>query len=249
MEIIVDVKYICERLSIKRVTYNKNPEKQLDKLRKTNHVRILEKEHSNSKQLFGLTPKNGNDLPAAFLDSNSDLKLTKNSEEQIELLLKAVLFDRIVPLHGELAKIIGKSEGTVKNRVKEMKERGILLPTPTVTIPEYDKETGEVLYEYQKKDCYWFYYDTLPNGNIKKIIDTTEVHNAYGKFFNQQASYLRNKYGKSYNSKKGSGLADNFAKTRINEDFGFYRINRVPEWTINKEYEKKICDKYRLQYA
>ncbi|MDA1660378.1 hypothetical protein PDK35_10420 [Bacillus cereus group sp. TH153LC] len=243
-----DLKQLCaERLRIKPATFRKNPEKYLNKLRKTDDVVIEEGPNSNSPKFYYLTPLNENEMPEVLLESNKEVKLTKNSEAQIELLLKAVLIDEIVPIYSELAKVIGKTDRTVGNRVKEMKELGILLPTPTVTEIECDKETGEITNEYHRKDCYWYYYDTLPNGNIRKLTDTTKVHKAYGIFFKQQISYLKSKHGINYDFKLGSGLADNFAKKRLNEDFPFYSINRVAEWNISKEYVGKIFEKYRHQ--
>ncbi|PEF42404.1 hypothetical protein [Bacillus wiedmannii] len=240
-----DLKQLCaERLGVKPATFRKNPEKYLNKLRKTDDVVIEEGPKSNSPTFYYLTPLSENEISEALLDSNNEVKITKNSEEQIELLLKAVLIDGMVPVHSELAKVIGKHENTVGNRVREMKELGIKLPTPTVTVTEYDEETGEIINEYERKNCYWYYYDTLPNGNIRKIIDTTKVHQAYGKYSKKQASYLKRKHGAKYNFKKGGGSADKYAKTMLNEDFGFYSINRTEDWIINKEHANKIYEKY-----
>lgn len=234
-----NTKELCAYIGIKPATFRKNPEKHLSKLSKTNDVEIEKGPNSNSPTFYYVTPLNENEMPEVLLDSNSEVKVTKNSEEQIEKLLKAVLFDGVVPIHKELAKVISTSVGTVKNRVKEMKELGILLPTPMVTEVECDEETGEIT-EYHRKDCYWYYYDNLPNGNIRKIVDTTEVHKAYGIFCKQQISYLKNKHGANYNFKLGGGLADNFAKKRLNEDFGFYSINRVAEWNVSEKRNKYL---------
>ncbi|GAB6496594.1 prophage LambdaBa03, transcriptional regulator domain protein [Bacillus sp. UMTAT18] len=238
-----DIKEISKLLNVKEPTFRKNPEKQLDKLRPFYHVEVLEKEHSNSKQFYNLTPKDVNDVPAVVLDSNNEVKVRKNSEEQIELLLKAVLIDEMVPIHTELAKVIGKHENTVGNRVREMKELGIKLPTPIITVEEYDKETGEIT-EYHKKDCYWYYYDTLPNGDIEKLTDTTEVHRDYGRYVKQKIAFLKSKFGINYDSEKGRGEANKYAKAMLNKEFGFYSINRVAEWNVSKEYATKIFEKY-----
>ncbi|WHY28110.1 hypothetical protein [Bacillus wiedmannii] len=240
-------KELCTFIGITPAYFRKNSEKQLNKLRKAYHVEIEKGPNSNSPTFYYLTSLGENEMPEVLLESNNEVELTKNSEAQIELLLKAVLIDEIVPIHSELAKVIGKTNRTVGNRVKEMKELGILLPIPTVTEIECDKETGEITNEYHRKDCYWYYYDTLPNGNIRKLTDTTKVHNAYGKFFKQQVSYLKSKHGVNYDVKLGSGLADNFAKKMIDDDFGFYSINRAAEWNISKEYVGKIFEKYRRQ--
>ncbi|HDR7564760.1 TPA: Lrp/AsnC family transcriptional regulator [Bacillus mycoides] len=241
MKQLTTIKYstkeLCAFKGITPAYFRKDPEKHLNELRKTNDVVIEKGPNSNSPTFYYLTPLNENEMPEVLLDSNNEVKVTKNSEEQIGKLLKAVLFDGVVPIHKELAKIIGTSVGTVKNRVKEMKELGILLPTPMVIVTECDENTGEIN-EYDRKACYWYYYDTLPNGDIRKITDTTEVHKFYGIFCKQQISYLKSKHGANYNPKLGGGLADNFAKKRLNEDFPFYSINRVAEWNINKEYLK-----------
>lgn len=235
-----NTKELCTFKGITPAYFRKNPEKHLNELRKTYHVVIEKGPNSNSPTFYYLTPLNENEMPEVLLDSNNEVKVTKNSEEQIGKLLKAVLFDGVVPIHKELAKVIGTSVGTVKNRVKEMKELGILLPTPMVTEVECDEETGEITNEYERKDCYWYYYDNLPNGNIRKIVDTTEVHKAYGIFCKQQISYLKNKHGANYNFKLGGGLADNFAKKRLNEDIPFYSINRVAEWNVSEKGKKYL---------
>ncbi|WP_374148413.1 hypothetical protein [Priestia megaterium] len=243
-----NLKELCIKvLGIKPATFRKNPEKYLNELRKTNHVEIEKGPNSNSPTFYYLIPLSDNEMPAVLLETNERIKLTRNSDKQIELLLKAVLFDDILPIHKELAKVIGKTDRTVGNRVKEMKELGIKLPTPIEAVTEYDKETGEILDEYTRKKCHWYYYDTLPNGNIKKIIDTTEVHRFYGQFFKQKVAYLRTKYGRKYNSKKASGVADDYAKKKLNEEFGFYSINRTEDWNINEDYVRKMYDKYRHQ--
>lgn len=241
-EIILSIKQLCELLEISRGAYNKAPDTQLDKFKPFCDVGKLEKEHSNSTQYFKLTLLETDELPAVFLEANDEVEITKNSEAQIELLLKAVLFDGILPLHGELSKVIGKHKNTVGNRVKEMYELGILLPIPTETITEIDPITKETI-EYQRKKCHWYYYDTV-NGEVKNIVDTTEVHNAYGKYFNQHISYLRNIHGNNYDGKIGSGLADKYAKDCLNK-LGFNSINRVAEWIVNDEYVNKLYKKYR----
>ncbi|MFA1512857.1 hypothetical protein ACDN41_26865 [Priestia aryabhattai] len=241
-------KQLCELRNIKTGTFRKNPEKYLSELKMEYTVEIEKGPNSNSPTFYHLTPLSDNEMPSALLESNGTVKLTKHSEAQIGLLLKAVLYDGIVPIHKELAKVIGKSEGTVKNRVKEMKELGILLPTPIKVERDFDLETGEI-YEYERKDCYWYYYDTLPNGDIQKITDTTEVHNAYGKFFKSQLNHLKKKHGVHFDFKKGCGLADNHAKKQLDECFNLFSINRVVEWTINEDYAKKVSKECRHKSA
>ncbi|PEJ57056.1 hypothetical protein CN692_14250 [Bacillus sp. AFS002410] len=234
---------LCAFKGVTPAYFRKNSEKLLNKWRKTDYIEVIKGPHSNSTTYYDVTPKDENELPKVLLESSSEVELTKNSEKQIELILKAVLIDRIVPIQSELSKVIGKGIGTVKNRVKEMKELGIKLPTPTVLETDYDEETGEII-EYERKDCYWFYYDTLLNGNIKKIIETSEVHNAFGKFYKQQIAYLKSIHGAKYDSNIGNGLANNFALKQLDKKFSFNSINRVAEWNVSEEFEKKICGKY-----
>lgn len=242
-------KQLCEFRNIKPGTFRKNPEKYLSELRNEYTVEIEKGPNSNSPTFYHLTPLSDNEMPSALLESNETVKLTKYSEAQIELLLKAVLFDDVLPIHKELAKVIGKHKNTVGNRVKEMKELGIKLPTPIKVEPDVNPDTGEIIGEYTVKDCYWYYYDTLPTGDIKRITDTTEVHRFYGYFFKQKIGYLKTKFGKSYDSKKASGVADDYAKKMLNEDLGYHSINRTEEWNINEDYVKKMYAKYRHKSA
>ncbi|WP_027956339.1 hypothetical protein [Halobacillus kuroshimensis] len=246
---IYSLKELCsERLNITPAHFRDTERKQLDKLRKTDEVEELPRPKSNSPKYYRLTPLKENNRPAMLLESTDEVKLSKNASEQIEALLKATVLDDVVPIQKELAKVIGKGPGTVKNRMKDMRALGILLPTPTVTEKDRDPDTGFVIHEYERKDCYWYYYDTLPNGNVKKVIDTTDVHHAYSRYFKQRLNYLKKIKGNLYNPKKGVSTAGNYAMKKLNQDFGFYSLNRKEEWNVSEEYQQKILDKYRGQY-
>ena len=217
-----DIKEISKLLNVKEPTFRKNPEKQLDKLRPFYHVEVLEKEHSNSKQFYNLTPKDVNDVPAVVLDSNNEVKVRKNSEEQIELLLKAVLIDEMVPIHTELAKVIGKHENTVGNRVREMKKLGIKLPTPIITVEEYDKETGEIT-EYHKKIVIGITMIHCQMVILKSLLIPQKFTEIMGDMLNKNC-FLKSKFGINYDSEKGRGEANKYAKAMLNKEFGFIQL-------------------------
>lgn len=243
----LSTKEVCALMGKTPAYFRKDPEKHLDELKKTHYVEILKGPHSNSPTFYDVEPKS-EQLPVTIFETKDGLELTKNSMTQIKMMLQAVLFDGMVPIQKELAKVIGMSVSTVKNRMSEMREMGIFLPIPTETILEHDEE-GNVINEYEKKVCYWYYYDNLPNGDIRKIIDTTEVHRAYGKYYGNQMQYLKKTHGAKFDINSGMGNAKKYAKSKLNVDFGFYDIYRVPEWIVDQEVINQIFKESRHKSA
>ncbi|AIK58243.1 sigma-70, region 4 family protein [Bacillus anthracis] len=111
-----DAKQIAEMLGISLQRFRNKKEHYINILKQDYYVTI--EIGSRNKEFFILEPKeNGVTVLKDVAPKTNELK--RNDLKNIELILKAVLIDNVLPMPEEISKSIGKSEATVKRHIKK----------------------------------------------------------------------------------------------------------------------------------
>ncbi|MFY0762145.1 winged helix-turn-helix domain-containing protein [Metabacillus dongyingensis] len=233
-----DVSQVCALLKITVATFNRHKEKYMTELKKEYNVEI--EIGARNKKFYLLTPKKSE--MTILKDVTPEVREVKNKAlKNIELILKAVLIDNVIPIHDEIIKNTGLSQPTVKRCIKKMKESGILIEPEEKTVQEHDVYTGEI-YEYTKKSCSYVYYDNAPNG--RKTLNFPNIHSSYGQFYGEKLKKLHAEHRSNFERKIALNVASFHAWKELNLLFCLHDGNRAEKWIVSSKYKQLIKEKH-----
>ena len=233
-----DVKQLCsEVLEISVATFRAHRESYMKKLKSMYNVEI--EIGARGKEFFILIPIE--DEVIILKDVASDTKLKKKTLKNIELILKAVLIDKVLPMPDEIAKSTGISKSTVTRCIKKMWDNNILYDPPEEIIETVNKFTGEI-HEYTRKKYSFIYYDI--RGEERIILEYPNIHNVYGEYFSEKMNELMylHKFNFDYDVARNTASIHTWKK--VNDTFELNKGNRTAKWLVSSEYRKLINDKY-----
>lgn len=234
-----DAKQIAEMLGISLQRFRNKKEHYINILKQDYYVTI--EIGSRNKEFFILEPKeNGVTVLKDVAPKTNELK--RNDLKNIELILKAVLIDNVLPMPEEISKSIGKSEATVKRHKKKMRDNDILLEPDEEIVQTVNKYTGEI-FERIRKQYSYIYYDNLSSGE-RIVVDLPTIHGAYGEFYNEKIQELMHKHKHRYNHKIANNVAYFYTWEQMNKSFDLRKGRRAEKWIISNEYRKWIIEKY-----
>jgi hypothetical protein len=237
-----DAKQIAEMLKISLQRFRNKKEHYINILKQDYYVTI--ETGARNKEFFILEPKeNGITVLKDVTPKTNELK--RNDLKNIELILKAVLIDNVLPMSEEISKSIGKSEATVKRCIKKMRGNDILLEPDEEIVQTVNKYTGEI-FEYVRKKYSYIYYDNLSSGE-RIVIDFPTIHGAYGEFYNEKMKELMHKHKHHYNHKVANNVAYFYTWEQIDKSFDLRSGRRTEKWIVSNEYRKLIIEKYSRQ--
>ncbi|WP_144491952.1 MULTISPECIES: transcriptional regulator [Bacillus cereus group] len=238
-----DVKQLCsEILKITVQRFRNEKEHYINILKQDYYVTI--EIGARNKEFYILEPKeNGITVLKDATPKTNELK--RNDLKNIELVLKAVLIDNVLPMPEEIAKNIGKSKSTVKRLITKMYDNDILLEPDEETVQMVNKYTGEIFEHIRKKYSY-IYYDNLSNGE-RIVVDLPTIHNAYGEFYAEKMQELMHKHKHHYNHKVANNVAYFYVWEQISKSFDLHKGRRTEKWIVSNEYRKLIIEKYSRQ--
>ncbi|PEP03814.1 transcriptional regulator [Bacillus toyonensis] len=240
-----DVKQLCsEILKITVQRFRNKKEHYINILKQDYYVTI--ETGARNKEFFILELKeNGITVLKDVTPKTNELK--RNDLKNIELILKAVLIDNVLPMPEEIAKNIGKSKSTVRRLIAKMYDNDILLEPDEEIVQMVNKYTGEI-FEYVRKKYSYIYYDNLSNGE-RIVVDLPTIHNAYGEFYNEKMQELMHKHKHWYNHKTAQSVSNIYVWEQMNETFDLRSARRTEKWIVSNEYRKLIIEKYSRQLA
>ena len=233
-----DVKQLCaEVLEISVPTFRAHRESYMEKLKSMYHVEI--EIGARGKEFFILEPIE--DEVIILKDVASDTKLKKKTLKNIELILKAVLIDKVLPRPDEIVKSTKLSKSTVSRCIVIMRENNILYDPPEEIIETVNKFTGEI-YEYTRKKYSFIYYDI--RGDERVVLEYPNIHNVYGEYFSEKMAELMYQHKFNFNYEIARITASAHTWKKINETFELEKGNRVAKWLVSSEYRKLIKEKH-----
>ncbi|AJH62315.1 Prophage LambdaBa03, transcriptional regulator domain protein [Bacillus cereus 95/8201] len=237
-----DAKQIAEMLKISLQRFRNKKEHYINILKQDYYVNI--ETGARNKEFFILEPKENRIAVLKDVTPKTN-ELKRNDLKNIELILKAVLIDNVLPMPEEISKSIGKSEATVKRHIKKMYANDILLEPDEEIVQFVNKYTGEI-FEYVRKKYSYIYYDNLSNGE-RIVVDLPSIHGAYGEFYAEKMQELMHKHKHHYNHKVANNVAYFYTWEQINKSFDLRKSRRTEKWIISNEYRKLIIEKYSRQ--
>ncbi|AMQ05908.1 hypothetical protein [Sporosarcina psychrophila] len=263
---------LCEQElnGIDEKTFRRNKDNYLKQLGESNHVTqgkrgrfttiILEPKEQSSEQKED----------AEFLEIIG-CDIGKHDIELLKFWLKSILEKEIVPTQEELANIACQnnliptfSRGTIKGYFDFLKKHHIIVkPTEIPTwirydgvVPEYDKETGEILPTYYKKVVNYIYYDYAKDGRIafrKRLMKVMQeiAHQAYGTIYGEEYKLkiiplIKSNASKSYIAEESSKLQMKVLQ-ELGEAYGINALRRMPEPIININIAGRLKDYFGLR--
>ncbi len=239
MKLKYDVEELCEKiLKVGVPTFNRHKDKYMEKLKGEYHVEI--EIGAYGKKYYILEPKESVAILRDVIAENS--KLTNKNLKNIELILKAVLIDKVLPIPEEIAKNIELSESTIKRTIAKMRDNHILLEPNIEIVQTVNKYTGEI-FEYERKKHSYIYYDISSAGD-RTIINLSTIHNAFGEFFSEKINELMHQHKHRFNYEIAKNVANTYTWKQMNLTFDMRNGNRTKRWIVSSEYQKMINEKY-----
>lgn len=241
-----NTKEFCQEFNIGQSAFKHKERKAatLEKVRKTHNV-IEQKE--GKENFYYYEPKND------FIKLLSLKNIGKLDIETLEIIMKAIIEDKVVTIQSEFAKLAGKSQSSISNHFNFLKDNNIIMPTPTETVIIPHRETGEILSKYEKKIGSYVYYDETKDGSIIRLSEGKQelAHEMFKKLWAvelQQLSYTQQRYSIYETDLKDFKLiVKQLVWARMNKAFNLNDGRRKIKPIINRNIRQQLKDYFKQQ--
>lgn len=235
-------KELCELILKINPKYFKGARKQAA-LKKLRLMYDVIEEKDGRTNYFTLTPKNG-------LLNILQCKIGNKDINVIEMILKSIMDNEIVPIQSEFARITGLAQSTVSGYITFLQKNEIIIPPATETIIKRDEDTGYEISRYEKKMGTYIYYETK-NGSVIKLDEKTQemAHNMYGKSWAVEYAKVINPLLQNGIQEKRlqnlKGLIKRNVWLEIEKACGLNKCNRIMKPIISLEIRQQLKEYFK----